>query len=162
MLDKIKQPQRARQVEGSIPIFHRYTLGVAGERFFKAMRDQMQLLASPCPQCGDLLFPAKMYCERCFEETSDDWQVLEGPGYVISYTVLHQSLDEEPLDEPETVALISWPGVRGGIIHRLGEVTPEETALGLAVEPVWAQERVGSMTDITHFRPAAGGQPGNP
>ena len=157
MLEKIRQPQLARQVEGTSPIFHRYTLGVAGERFFKAMRDQMQLLASPCPRCHDLLLPAKMYCERCFEETSDNWQVLEGPGYVRSYTVLHQSLDEEPLDEPETVALISWPGARGGIIHRLGEVTPEQLALGLAVESVWSQERVGAMTDISHFRPAGMG-----
>ena len=155
MLDKIRQPGSARQVEGSIPIFHRYTLGVAGERFFKAMRDQMQLLASPCPKCRDLIFPAKMYCERCFEETSGDWQVLEGPGYVRSYTVLHRSLDEEPLEKAEIVALISWPGARGGIIHRLDEAGPEQLALGLAVEPVWSQERVGAMSDIIHFRPAS-------
>jgi acetyl-CoA C-acetyltransferase len=32
--------------------------------------------------------------------------------------------------------------------------TEEQAALGLAVEPVWSQERVGAMTDISHFRPA--------
>ena len=79
MLDKLKQPQRAIQVSGNVPIYHRYTLGVAGERFFKALRDQQQILASPCPQCHDRLLPPKMYCERCFEATSEDWASLEAP-----------------------------------------------------------------------------------
>ena len=153
MLDKIKQPRQARQVSGDIPIYHRYTLGVAGERFFKALRDEQQILTSPCPKCADRLLPPKMYCERCFEETSDDWAPVEGPGYVRSFTVLHQSLDEEPLDVPQIVALIGWPGVRGGIIHCLNGVIASEVAFGMAVEPVWAEERTGAMADISHFRP---------
>ena len=56
MLDKVNQPRSIMQVAGSIPIYHRYTLGVAGERFFKAMRDSQQLLASPCPQCSDFFY----------------------------------------------------------------------------------------------------------
>ena len=154
MLDKLKQPQQARQVSGNIPIYHRYTLGVAGERFFKALRDQQLILASPCPKCHDRLLPPKMYCERCFEETSDDWAPLEGPGYIRSFTVLHHSLDEAPLEVVEVVALISWPQVRGGIIHRINGVAPDTVCLGMTVEPVWAEERTGAMTDISHFRPA--------
>lgn len=154
MLDKLKQPQQARQVSGNIPIYHRYTLGVAGERFFKALRDQQQILASPCPKCHDRLLPPKMYCERCFEETSDDWAPLEGPGYIRSFTVLHQSLDEAPLEVAEVVALIGWPQARGGIIHRIKGVAPDTVCLGMTVEPVWAEERTGAMTDISHFRPA--------
>lgn len=153
MLDKASQPRNTMQVAGSIPIYHRYTLGVAGERFFKAMRDNQHLLASPCPKCADFLLPPKMYCERCFEETTDDWVVLEGPGYVRSFTVLHRDLDEEPLQTPLIVAMVSWPEARGGLIHRLGGVEPDEVELGMAVEPVWSQERTGAMSDIDHFRP---------
>jgi uncharacterized OB-fold protein len=152
MWDKIGQTSEARQVSGNVPIYHRYTLGVAGERFFKAMRDQQQLLVSPCPRCHDQLLPPKMYCERCFEETSSDWVSLSGPGYVRSFTVLHRSLDEAPLAPPEIVALVSWQGVRGGLVHRLREVSPEAVAVGMAVEPVWAERRVGAMSDISHFR----------
>jgi uncharacterized OB-fold protein len=154
MLDKISQPQQARRVAGEIPIYHRYTLGVAGERFFKALRDQQQLLASPCPQCRDLLLPPKLYCERCFVETTEPWQPVLGPGFVRSFTVLHHSLEEEPLATPEIVALVSWPGVRGGLIHRLKEVEPRLVALGMAVAPVWAPQREGALTDILYFRPA--------
>ena len=140
-------------VSGEVPIYHRYTLGVAGERFFKALRDNRQLLASPCPKCRDRLLPPKMYCERCFEETSEDWETVEGAGFVRSFTVVHRTLEEEPLDPPVVVALVSWPGVRGGLVHRLAEVAPDQVALGMEVEPVWTEERVGALSDISHFRP---------
>ncbi len=39
MLDKITQAHQARQIQGEVPIYHRYTLGVAGDRFFKARRE---------------------------------------------------------------------------------------------------------------------------
>jgi uncharacterized OB-fold protein len=154
MLDKIGQPQRTRQVTGEIPIYHRYTLGVAGERFFKAMRDDRQILVSPCRKCQRRLLPPKMYCERCFEETSDQWEPLAGPGYVRSFAVMHQSLEEIPLEIPEVVALVSWEGVSGGLIHRLRDTDPAEVLIGMAVEPVWSDQRVGAMSDISHFRPA--------
>ena len=152
MLDKINQPHLARQVSGEIPIYHRYTLGVAGERFFKAMRDDRQIMVSPCPRCRRRLLPPKMYCQQCFEKTSDQWEVLAGPGYVRSFTVVHRSLEEEPLEVPEVVVLVSWDGVRGGLLHRLREVDPAEVSIGMAVEPVWAGQRIGAMSDISHFR----------
>ncbi|MEK7806507.1 MAG: Zn-ribbon domain-containing OB-fold protein [Chloroflexota bacterium] len=155
MLEKLKHPSDARQVSGEVPIYHRYTLGVAGERFFKELRDWRRILASPCPKCRDRLLPPKMYCERCFEETSEDWVPVEGPGYLRSFTVLHRSLEEEALDPPVVVALVGWPGVRGGLIHRVLGVDPNQVTLGMAVEPVWADTRLGAMSDISHFRPVA-------
>ena len=143
---------QTRQVTEEIPIYHRYTLDVAGERFFKAMRDRRQILVSPCPKCQDRLLPPKMYCERCFEETSDNWLPLEGPGYIRSFAVLPQSLDEEPLDHPEVVALISWKGIRGGLVHRVLGAAPAQIATGMAVEPVWAEDRTGALSDISHFQ----------
>jgi uncharacterized OB-fold protein len=61
-------------------------------------------------------------------------------------------LDEELLETPEIVALVSWEGVRGGLIHRIRGVEPKRVTIGMAVEPVWAEERVGAMSDISHFR----------
>jgi hypothetical protein len=153
MWEKIARPADARQLRGDIPVHHRYTLGVAGERFFKALRDERVILATRCPKCGEAFLPPKMYCEGCFEETSE-WVPVTELGYVKSFTVLHHSLDEERLEKPEIVALIAWEGVRGGIIHRLGEIRGE-VRIGMAVEPVWAEERKGSPQDIVHFRPAS-------
>ena len=78
---------------------------------------------------------------------------LEGPGYVRSFTVPHRDLDEGPLETPLIVAMVSWPEARGGLIHRLGEVEPDEVELGMAVEPAWFRDRTGAMSDTGHFRP---------
>ena len=154
MLDKIGQTRNMRQVAGNIPIHHRYTLGVAGERFFRALRDEARLLAAPCARCDTALLPPKMYCARCFQETGDDWVEIAGPGRVATYTMLHYDLDGEPLAEPQIVALVQWPGIRGGLLHRIGGVDPAAVHTGMAVEPVWADHRTGALSDIAHFRPA--------
>ena len=154
MLDKIAQPQAMRQVPGTIPIHHRYTLGVAGDRFFRALRDEARILAAPCAHCDTALLPPKMYCERCFQETGDHWIEITGPGRVATYTILHQDLDGQPLTPPQIVALIQWPGIRGGLLHRLGDTTPDAVRTGIPVQPVWAAQRTGALTDISHFRPS--------
>ena len=151
MWEKITSPDEARYRRGDIPIHHRYTLGVAGERFFKAMRDESRLMASRCPRCQEAFLPAKLYCERCFVETAD-WLPVEGPGHVNTYTVLHQTLDEEPLEEPEVVAFIAWQGIRGGLVHRVAGPGAHMIKIGMTVEPVWAEERMGNLHDILYFR----------
>lgn len=154
MLEKIAQPQNLRQIAGNIPIHHRYTLGIAGERFFRALRDEARILAAPCAQCQTALLPPKMYCERCFQETGNDWIPITAPGRIATYTILHQNLDGQPLTPPQIIALIQWPETRGGLIHHIGETTPAAVHTGLPVQPVWATQRTGALTDISHFRPS--------
>ena len=43
-------------------------------------------------------------------------------------------------------------------IHQLGEVDPGQVTLGMTVEPVRAEDRVGALPDISHFRPAQAGR----
>ena len=153
MWDNTARPEVPRAVRGNIPIHHRYTVGVAGERFFKEMRDHKRLLASQCPSCGEAFIPPKIYCERCFEETTE-WVPVQGPGYVKSFTMLHESLDGQRLAAPQVVAFVGWEGFQGGLVHRIEDINSEEVKIGIAVEPVWAHKRMGGIDDIAHFRPA--------
>ena len=152
MLKKCGSLANSAPLHGSIPIYHRYTLGVAGERFFKAIRDRKQLMASDCPNCNDRFLPPKIYCEICFHETQD-WSEVEGPGYIAACTAVHYSLEGERLEEPLVVAVINWPGVRGGLIHKVRGAGLAELALGTTVEPAWSERRSGTITDIDFFRP---------
>ena len=154
MWEKVSEAGVARQWRGDIPVHHRYTLGVAGERFFRAMRDERRLFASRCSNFREAFLPPKLYCERCFEEI-EEWTPVDEPAYVKSFTVLHLSLDEEPLTEPVVAALVGWQHIRGGLLHRIGGIKSEEVRLGMAVEPVWALERSGTLADILHFQPRA-------
>jgi Predicted nucleic-acid-binding protein containing a Zn-ribbon len=53
------------------------------------------------------------------------------------------------------LAFIKMEGVHGGLIHRLGEVEPEEVEIGMVVEAVFRpqEEREGSILDIKYFKP---------
>jgi len=64
-----------------------------------------------------------------------------------------------PLDPPEIPAVIRLDETsEGGFLHMLGDVAPADVSIGMQVEAVWkpVDERVGSILDISHFRPRAG------
>lgn len=150
-----EKPRRLEDIRtwyGDQGIWHQYTLGVAGERFFRALKDRGVLLASKCPQCGALYVPGRMYCPECFVYTTD-WVEVGPRGTVETFTIMHEDLDDAPLPEPVAVALVRFDGARGGIVHRLGEVRLAEVACGMAVEPVLRDKRAGGIDDIAYFRP---------
>ena len=152
MFEEAGNPERIEQWRGNIPIHHRYTVGVAGQRFFAALRDEKVILASECVGCGDRFLLPKIYCEWCFVDTPD-WSPVRGSGYVKTFTLIHRDLDEEALEEPVAAAVIGWEGVRGGIVHRLGGTDLAQIRTGLAVEPQWREVRTGGIGDILFFKP---------
>ena len=152
MLEKITNPERVRTVEGAIPVRHRYTAGVAGDRFFRALRDRGEILATPCATCDVVYVPGRMFCERCFGALAE-W-VPVGPGGTLeSFTAVHVDLDGNPIDEPQWVALVTLDGATTVLVHRL-EPNGTEPAVGARVEAVLEPKsrRSGSINDIRAFR----------
>src|ERR671936_2090325 len=105
MLEKIARPGEVRRWPGGMPVRHRYTPGVAGEACFSALRERGVLLGSRCAHCGYTHVPARLFCERCFSELSADTVVGPG-GSIVSFTVGFVGKDGEPLETPETFALV--------------------------------------------------------
>jgi len=152
MLEKITNPERIRIVEGAIPVRHRYTAGVAGDRFFRALRDRGEIGATPCGACGVTYVPGRMFCERCFAAL-DEW-VKVGPGGTLeSFTAVHVDLDGEPLDTPAWVGLVKLDGATTVLAHRL-EPNGTEPRIGSRVEAVLEPKakRTGLINDIRAFR----------
>jgi uncharacterized OB-fold protein len=135
-----------------MPISSRYTFGVAGERFFRALKDEGKILGSHCPACDVRYVPARQFCERCMAELVE-WFDAGRSGVVETFTLLYEDLDGRATDEPQIVAFIRIAD--GGLVHRLGEVDVEDLDIGMPVEAVLRpkQQRKGSILDIRHFRP---------
>ena len=131
-----------------------YTSGVAGDRFFKKLRDTGKLSATVCPKCDITYMPPRMYCERCFTELTE-WKELDPWGQVGSYTVAHIDEKDKELKEPRVWAFIKIEGANGGLVHNIGEISAEELKTGMKVEAVLKpqNERTGEITDIKWFRP---------
>jgi uncharacterized OB-fold protein len=149
-----RNPQAPRAWHGELPIVSRYTAGLAGERFFRALKDEGKLLASRCEGCDVTYVPARQFCERCMDELTQ-WFDAGLRGEVHTFTLLHLNLDGSEKEEPDLVAFISIGD--GGIVHKLGEVAPEEVEIGMTVEAKLKSKakREGSILDIEYFKPAA-------
>jgi uncharacterized OB-fold protein len=157
ILEKVDKMHHAIAWKGDMPITSRYSAGIAGERFFRAIKDKGQFLGTHCVACGLTYVPATMFCERCFAEL-DEWVEVSSKGTVFTYTVLHRDLDDRPLDPPAILAYVKLEGADGGLVHYLGEVEPEAVFMSMGVEAVFkdAAEREGSILDIKYFRPVTG------
>jgi uncharacterized OB-fold protein len=156
VFEKLSDPRDVILHEGRIPIRHRYTPGVAGEAFFRALKDRGEFLASRCESCGITYCPARLFCERCFAGPLGA-DVTVGPqGTVMSFTVGSTGVEGEPLDEPLTVGLIRLDGADTLLVHFLVEA--EELVTGLRVEPEFLPraKRTGSVLDLRGFRPLRG------
>ncbi len=154
LIERITKVGDAQVWYDNMPVESVYTVGIAGERFLRAIKDQGAIMGTVCPTCNLTYLPPMMYCERCFAEL-EEWVEVGTKGTVYSYTILGVSLEEEPLEEPQILALIRMEGVHGGLVQRLGEVKPEDVEIGMAVEAVFKpqKQREGSILDIEYFKP---------
>jgi uncharacterized OB-fold protein len=138
--------------QGTLPVTNRYTYGLAGERFFRALQEQGKILGTYCSSCDHTYVPAQIYCERCLAELTD-WRDMGLVGQVHSFTLLYVNLDGSPKSEPEIIAFVRMGD--GGLIHRLGNISIEDISIGIHVKAVFRpqSERQGSILDINFFEP---------
>ncbi|HMC08291.1 MAG TPA: Zn-ribbon domain-containing OB-fold protein [Actinomycetota bacterium] len=162
MLEKPSSPEAIRLWRGSIPVSHRYTAGVAGERFFRALADRGVFLATRCGACQVVYCPARAFCERCLAALEEELEV--GPrGRLESFTIVRRGLDGRPLAAPVTVGLVRLDGADTVLVHRIGGDSGH-LQIGITVEPVLrdASQRQGCLDDVEHFRPLVKPPPGRP
>jgi uncharacterized OB-fold protein len=150
----LHQDSQAPQAwQGNLPVMNRYTYGLAGEKFFRTIKEEAKILGTHCPTCDRTYVPAAAFCERCLGKL-DEWVDVGTIGDIVTYTLLNVGLDGSTLDKPEIIAFIRLGD--GGIIHRLGEIEPEQVEIGLLVQAVFLpkSKRAGSILDIKYFKPA--------
>jgi uncharacterized OB-fold protein len=147
-----RNPNAPGSWQGSLPVNNRYTFGLAGERFFRALQEQGRILGAYCPACNHTYVPAQSYCERCLAPL-EDWRDVGLTGEVYSFTGLHVNLDNSPRSEPEIIAFVRMGD--GGLVHRIANIPFEEVSIGMQVQAVLKprSERQGSILDILFFEP---------
>ncbi len=150
--EKIEKNFECTNFPGAIPVNYVYTFGIAGEKFFRTIKDKGTFVASKCPHCNKLYVPPQIYCDECFG-TLDQYVDIGIEGEIYSFTECYYDFKGNRYDEPHIMGLIKFDGVEGGIIHRLN-VKKEDLKIGTKVVAVFkpAKSRTGSLDDILYFK----------
>ncbi len=154
-LQRTTDVKRLRHWDIDMSVDYIYTSGIAGERFFRALRDEGRILAVHCPVCKTNQLPPRMFCEGCFTELTE-YVDVPAEGRVAAVTVARVDKRGKPLPAPEVYAFVTFKGIQeGGLIHRL-LVSPDAAKPGMAVRARLKpkEARAGNILDIEGFEPA--------
>lgn len=133
--------------------------GVAIGRYLKELKEG-RIIARKCNKCDRIMIPPRMFCELCWRAT-DEWVYCRDTGTVNTFSICHVNWDASRIPEGEprhlpAVIHIDGASPHTGMLHKLGEVDPDDVKIGMKVVAVWkpAEERRGAITDIMYWKPA--------
>lgn len=129
--------------------------GIAIGRYLSSLKEG-RILGAYCKTCRKTVIPPRVVCEWCFKPM-DEFVPLKDTGIVNTFSLCYVTWDVKRIKQPEIPAVINIDGATAlhGIMHKLGEVDPQDVSIGMRVKAVWKpiEEREGSITDILYFKP---------
>lgn len=131
---------------------YRYSMGATTSKFFIEIRDQKRILGIKCPQCNMVFVPPRSTCGRCFSPLKD-WVEVSDKGTLQTYTIVHYPTPVQPVPTPLIYGIVKLDGADTGLAHLINETDYERLHIGMRVQAVFKEERVGNMLDILYFKP---------
>ena len=148
-----------RQAEEEILVAERdfdsifsYTAGTIRSRFLTEIRDNKKIVGTKCPNCTAVWVPARSICVKCFTNIKEFVEVST-TGKVTTYSVVNTFQKFYPLTPPFILGIIHLDGADTGLVHFIGELYPKDVKIGMKVQAVFKEERIGSILDIKYFKP---------
>jgi uncharacterized OB-fold protein len=140
--------------EGGIPVRYVYTFGLAGEKFFRTIKDKGTFVATHCDECEITFVPPKVYCDRCMAQL-DTYIDVGTIGYIETFTLSFRNMDDSEKEIPKVLAMVRIGETDGGLIHYIEGFELDDIAIGMPVKAILKpkSQRKGSIADIVGFGP---------
>lgn len=126
-------------------------------RFFTGLREGH--LVGGRTSDGKVVVPPPEYDPVTHDPVSDFVEVAS-TGTVTSWTWTPEPVKGQPFDRPFAWVFVTLDGADTPLMHALDVASPDQVWTGMRVRVRWAEERVGSITDIACFEPADGADGG--
>lgn len=133
--------------------FH-YAIGMHGSKFFKELAKR-RFVGVKCPKCKNVFIPPRKVCGECFVEMDEFVEV--GPkGRIGTFTILRYAFIDPETGEQKPVpygyGFIQLDGADTLFQHYINIEDESKVKIGARVEPVFSEERKGTIKDILYFR----------
>jgi len=139
-------------IPGKIFIPNTYYAGPVGSRFLSELRDKKRIMGIRCPTCNRVYVPPRATCKVCFNKL-EEWVEVSDKGTLLTYAIVRQPSPVQPVEPPFAYGIVHLDGADTGFVHLLGEVELDRLRIGMRVQVVFKEERVGSILDIKYFKP---------
>ena len=153
--DKQTDPTSPMHWRGNMQADYIYPSGIAGDKFFKHLKEKDTFLATKCKKCGKVFFPPRLYCEDCFVEIPEaDWIEVPATGTVRLFTVATLNTLGKKMEKPKVIALIDIDKTDGATLGIIKTDNLEKDFCGIKVKAIFKPktEREGTMKDILAFQ----------
>jgi len=143
-----------RTLQAPIEVSFEYTrsTGPVLGRFLTGLRDGA--LVGARTSDGQIRVPPPEFDPTTHAATTDFVDVAD-TGTVVSWTWVPEPVKGQPFDRPFAWVLVRLDGADTPMLHALDVASPADVETGMRVRVRWAAERVGAITDIACFEPAA-------
>jgi uncharacterized OB-fold protein len=121
-------------------------------RFLTGLRDG-KLVAGRTSE-GQVVIPPPEF-DPVTHAAITDFVEVAPTGTVTSWSWVSEPVKGQPFDRPFAFALVTLDGADAPMLHALDVSSPDQVSTGMRVQVRWAEERVGAITDIKAFEPAA-------
>jgi len=112
-----------------------------------------ELRFQKCNECGNKMFPARLYCTNCMSQNIG-WSKASGKGKIYSYSVAYEyppARVAKFLSTPYIIALVDLiEGVR--MMTNIIDCEPENIKIGMPVEVIFTD--IGENIILPKFKPA--------
>ncbi|MFP4476307.1 MAG: Zn-ribbon domain-containing OB-fold protein [Desulfatibacillaceae bacterium] len=139
--------------EGSQPF--NYAVGLHGSKFLAELRDNKRIMGIKCNKCGKVYVPPRRVCGACYAE-NDEWVEVGPQGELGTFTIVRYAFIDPETGEQKPVpygyGFIRFDGATTLFQHFVELEDESKIRIGARVEPVFAEERKGTIRDILYFR----------
>ncbi|MCA9572849.1 MAG: OB-fold domain-containing protein, partial [Myxococcales bacterium] len=98
-----------------------------------------------------VLVPPAPYDPRTGRALGDDWVEVADTGVITGFTWVTRARPGQPLPVPFAWAFVQLDGAGVPFVHAVQAPSEAALSVGARVRAVWAEERVGAITDIACF-----------
>jgi uncharacterized OB-fold protein len=135
---------------------YEYSAGETTSRFLVELRDNERIMATKCPECGQILLPPRSFCATCFVSLKDQWVEIEPVGELVTFSVCTEVITGAP-PPPYVVVFVTLGGssvpmaqfLKGVDLSNIDKLS-KELKPGMPVKAVFKDraERKASILDF--------------
>lgn len=140
-------------IESPISLHYTFAAGRATSKFLHEIK-KGRIVGQRSPKTGKITVPPRGACPETGVPTEEQ-VLLPDTGVVISFTIVHIPIPNNPIKPPYIIANIVLDGSDQTFIHLISDCNNEDVQQGTRIKAVWKDESEWdyAMDNIKYFVP---------